>query len=510
MNQSLSDNKRIAKNALMLYIRMFFTMGVSLFTSRVILHTLGIEDYGIYNVVGGFVTVFSFLNGGMIASTQRYLNFEIGRGDEQQLSKVFSTSLQIHSVIALAIILVSETVGLWFLYEKLVIPSERMNAAFWVFQSSVVASVVNVMSVPYNAVIVAHEKMSAFACISILDVSLKLLVVYLLYVSPWDRLIVYAILLLLVQLLIRWIYVRYCSKHFQESHYHHEINKPLLKEMSSFAGWGLFGGFANVLYSQGLNILLNLFFGPVVNAARGIAVQVQSAMCGFVGNFQIALNPQITKNFASGNLSQMHSLIFRSARFSFFLLYLLTLPIIIEAEFILTLWLKTPPSNAVIFTQWMLGISLLYTISNPCIIASQATGKIKVYQIVVSSVLLLIVPISYLALFLGAPAYSVFIVHFCVECLAQFMRMYILRNMINLPFKGYLKNIYFPIISVAVLSALLPLYLQSLISDDFVRFIVVGLASVSSVIFFVFVFGLTKRERLFISDKILGCIHKLL
>lgn len=508
MDQS-SNNKRIAKNTLMLYVRMLFSMGVSLFTSRVILQALGVEDYGIYNVVGGFVTMFTFLNGSMVASTQRYLNFEIGRGNEQQLSKVFSTALQIHALIALAIILLSETVGLWFLYEKLVIPDERMNAAFWVYQCSVISCVINIMYVPYNADIVAHEKMSAFAYISIVEVTLKLLIAYLLYVFPWDRLVIYAVLLLLIQLLIRWIYVRYCSKHFPESHYRHEINKSLLKEMSSFAGWGLFGSLANVFYNQGLNILLNLFFGPIVNAARGIAVQVQSAVHGFVGNFQMALNPQITKNYASGNLLQMHSLIFRSARFSFFLLYLLALPIIIEAEYILKLWLKTPPADAVVFTQWMLVVSLIYTIANPFIIANQATGKIKVYQIVVGSILLLIVPISYIALLLGAPAYSVFIVHFCMECLAQFWRMYLLRNLINLPIKAYLKNIYLPIIIVAALSTLLPLYLRSLISDSFIRLIVIGFSSILSVAFFTFVIGLTRNERQFIIEKLLSFKHKL-
>ena len=508
MDQS-ANSKRIAKNTLMLYIRMLFTMGVSLFTSRVILQALGVEDYGIYNVVGGFVTMFTFLNGGMVASTQRYLNFEIGRGDEHQLSKVFSTALQIHALIALAIILLSETVGLWFLYEKLVIPDERMNAAFWVYQCSIISCVINVMSVPYNADIVAHEKMSAFAYISIIEVLLKLLIVYLLYVAPWDRLIIYAILLLFVQLLIRWIYASYCRKNFPESHYCHKINKPLLKEMSSFAGWGLFGGLASVLYSQGLNVLLNLFFGPIVNAARGIAVQVQSAIQGFVGNFQMALNPQITKNYASGNLLQMHRLIFCSARFSFFLLYLLALPIIIEAEDILKLWLKTPPADAVIFTQWMLLVSLLYTISNPCIIANQATGKVKVYQIVVGSVLLLIVPISYIILLFGAPAYSVFIVHFCMECLAQFLRMYLLRSLINLPIKAYLKNIYLPIIIVAVLSALVPLYMHSWISDSSIRLVIVIVSSIFSVVLFAFVFGLTKKEKQFVLARLLKLKHKL-
>lgn len=507
---STQDNKRIAKNTLMLYARMLFTMGVSLFTSREILQVLGIEDYGIYNVVGGIVTMFTFLNGGMIAATQRYLTFEIGRKDKVQLSKVFSTSIQIHALIALAVILLSETIGLWFLYEKMVIPSTRLYAAFWVFQCSVIACVVSIISVPYNAAIVAHEKMSAFAYISIIEVSLKLLVVYLLYISDWDKLIAYAILLLLVQLFIRYIYVHYCKKHFSESKYRHEINKPLLKEMSSFAGWGFCGSLAHILYTQGLNMMLNIFFGPVINAARGIAIQVQNAVQGFVGNFQMALNPQITKNYAMGNLCQMHSLMFRSARFSFFLLYFLTLPIFLEADYILALWLKTPPDNAAVFTRWILAISLIYTISNPCIIANQATGKIKVYQLTVGGILLLILPISYIILSLGAPAYSVFIVHFFIECIAQITRMYLLRKLINLPIRAYIKNLYLPILTVTITSCLIPLYVQSILPNGFVRLIVVGLISIISVGLIVFLIGLTKNERGFICKKIKTTINKFL
>ena len=310
-----ANNKRIAKNTLMLYIRMLFMMGVSLFTSRVILETLGVEDFGIYSVVGGIITMFAFINGGMVSATQRFITFEIGKGNIEKLKSVFSTSLQIHALISFIIVVLGETVGLWFLYEKMVIPEGRMDAAMWVYQCSIIACVVNIMSIPYNADIVAHEKMSAFAYISIIEVSLKLAIVYLLLVSPWDKLIVYAILLLLVQLSIRFVYSHYCHKHFDETKYFHSVDKPLFKEMISFAGWSFWGNLAAVLYTQGLNMMLNMFFGPIVNAARGIAVQVQSAVLQFTTNFQMALNPQITKNYAIGDLEQMYSLMFRSARF---------------------------------------------------------------------------------------------------------------------------------------------------------------------------------------------------
>ena len=498
MSEQITNNKRIAKNTLMLYIRMLFTMGVSLFTSRVILQTLGIEDYGIYSVVGGIITMFAFINGGMISATQRFLTFEIGKGNLSQLKKVFSTSLQIHALIAFVIVLLGETAGLWFLYEKLVIPPDRLLAALWVYQCSIIACVINIMSVPYNADIIAHEKMSAFAYISIIEVILKLTIVYLLYVTPWDKLITYAILVLIVQLIIRCIYASYCSKHFEESHYHHQMDKTLFKEMFAFAGWSFWGNLASVLYTQGLNMMLNIFFGPIVNAARGIAVQVQTAVQQFVGNFQMALNPQITKNYAMGELVQMHGLMFRSARFSFFLLFLLTLPILLETNYILTLWLKTVPADAVVFTRWMIGISLIYTIANPCVVANQATGKVKIYQTVVGGILLTILPISYIVLKLGVPAYSVFIVHFCVESIAQFARMYMLRKLIYLPLRAYMRNIYLPIIAVVVVSCILPLCVHLQLTESFISFITVSIISVISVAITIIIIGLTKEERYFL------------
>ena len=507
MSDTSSANKRIAKNTLVLYVRMLFTMGISLFTSRVILQTLGVEDYGISSVVGGVISMFTFINAAMVSSTQRYLNFELVRGDANQLRSVFSTSLQIHALIALAIIVLSETVGLWFLNEKLVIPEARMTAAMWVYQCSILSCAVSIMSTPYNAVIVAHEKMSAFAYISILDVSLKLLVVYLLVVLPFDKLIILAILNLLVQLFIRYIYTLYCHRHFPESYFQFRFNKTLFKEMFGFAGWSFWGNLAAILYTQGLNMMLNIFFGPIVNAARGIAVQVQSAVQQFVGGFQTALNPQITKNYASNNLPQMHSLMFRSARFSFLLLFFLSLPVLMETNFILTLWLKTVPDDAVIFTQIMICISLIYTTANPCIIANQATGKVKIYQMVVGGILLLILPISYIVLKLGAPAYSVFIVHFCIESLAQFSRMYMLRKLIHLPLWQYMKNIYIPIVSTVAIAIILPLVVRMQVAEGWLRFLAVGFTCVLSVGASSYFIGFTKQERVFFLDKSLRLLR---
>lgn len=510
MSDTTANNKRIAKNTLLLYIRTLFIMLITLYTSRVILNTLGVSDYGIYNVVGGVVAMFGFINGSMSSATQRYITFALGKGDMKNLQKVFSTALQIHFLIAILILLLGETVGLWFLYEKMQIPTDRMDAAFWVLQCSILSTVVMIISVPYNADIIAHEKMSAFAYISILEALLKLAVVYALSLSPYDKLIFYAFLILAVQLLIRFCYNNYCHRHFFESKYKHIWDKSLFKEMTSFAGWSMFGNLASVLFGQGLNMLLNVFFGPVVNAARAVSVQVQNAIQQFVGNFQMALNPQITKTYAKGEMKEMHQLMFRSARFSFYLLFLLSLPILFETNFILTIWLKTVPENTVIFLRIMICISLLYTLSNPLMVANQATGKVKKYQAICGSILLMILPISYVCLRLGYPAYSVFIVHFIVESITQIVRMIMLKTLIDLRLKDYINNIYAKVITVTVLSVIIPMIVYINMADTLIRFFVVCIISIISISGTIYAIGLSKDEREFTKSKYKSIKIKLL
>ena len=477
-------------------------MAVTLYTSRIVLQVLGVEDFGIYNVVGGIISLFSFINGGMIAATQRYITFEIGHGDKDRLKKVFCTALQIHAIISLIIIFLGETVGLWFLYEKMVIPDDRMKAALWVYQCSIIACIINIMSVPYNADIIAHEKMSTFAYISIAEVLLKLVIVYLLVIISWDKLVIYAILVVLVQLFVRSAYTLYCHKHFEETIYYRIFDVKLFREMAAFASWSFWGNLAGILYTQGLNLMLNVFFGPTVNAARGIAVQVQGAVQQFVSNFQMALNPQITKSYANDNFVTMYNLMFRSARFSFFLLFFIALPILLDTNFLLKLWLKNVPDNAAVFTQIMILISLIYTAANPCVIVSQATGKVKVYQLVISSILLTILPISYIFLKSGAPAYTVFIVHFCVESIAQVARMCILKRILNIPLNLFVKKVYMPIFLVVITSILIPLCVYHFYNEGWVRFILLVFSSIISVGCSVFMLGLTIEEKSFIVFKI--------
>lgn len=503
-----ANNKRIAKNTLILYIRMFVFMAIGFYTSRVILNTLGVEDYGVYNVVGGIVTMFTFINGALASATSRNITFELGTGNNEKLRAVFGVGLTIHGIVSLIIILAAETIGLWLFYHKMQIPVDRMDAAMWVYQLSVLSAVLSIMMVPYNAAIIAHEKMSAFAWITLLDAILKLVIVFLLVVIPYDKLIIYALLFFLVSVVDQLIYVIYCFKHFPESHSGFLWNNIILKEMSSFAGWSLFGNLAGVAFTQGVNILLNIFFGPVVNAARGVAVQVQSIVQQFIRNFQVALNPQITKSYAANELGEMHKLMFRSARFSFLLMFFISLPVLLETNFLLVIWLKIVPENTVLFFRLIMCTSLIYATANPLIIANQATGIVKNYQIVCGCILLTILPISYLVLKLGAPAYSVFVVHFVVEAIAQFARMYMLRHLIDLPVSAYMKQIYLPLLGVIVTSAILPLGVHCALDEGVLRFLAVGAVSVLSVGLASWTLGLTQNERRFLLEKIREKISK--
>lgn len=509
MSTTSDNNKRIAKNTVMLYIRMFFTMAVSLFTSRVILQTLGVTDYGINNVVGGVVAMFSFLNGAMASATQRYLNVDIATGNEAHLKVSFRTAMQIHVLIALFILILAETVGLWFVLNKLVIPENRMYAAMWVYQFSIVASIVSIISLPYNAAIIAHERMSAFAYISIMDVVLKLLIVYMLVISPFDKLITYSALFLCVNLLDRFIYNWYCKKHFSEVNFSLKVDKPLFREMSSFAGWSLWGNIAFVLFTQGLNMLLNMFFGPAVNAARGIAVQVQGVIQGFVANVQTAVNPQITKSYAQANLKRMHKLMYASSKFCFYLLFLIVLPLSFEAQFVLKVWLGIVPDHTVWFLRLIMFIMLTETLANPYIIANQATGKVKVYQAVCGGLLLCIVPVAYIVLKLGGNPESVYIVHGCIAVITQLARVYMMRRLIDLPMMTYFKNVVAPILMVAATSFIIPFLIYMNMSYGVLSFFVVCAVSVLCVIIFAYLVGTNRDEKDMIQEKITAVAHKI-
>ena len=502
MSDTSANNKRIAKNTIFLYLRMILLMAVSLYTSRVILSSLGVEDYGIYNVVGGFIGMLAFLNGAMSGSTQRFITVELGRGSNESLKRIFSTCVITHAIIALLVFVIAETVGLWFVIEKMVIPNGRMTAAIIVYQCSVVTSIVQIMSYPYNADIIAHEKMSAFAYISIYEAFAHLAIAFIIRIGSFDRLSLYAIALLVVKTSVIMIYRLYCKKHFIETSIQWVFDKKLIKEMISFTGWNMWGGLDGTLMGQGINVLLNLFFGPTVNAARGLAVQVQNAVHQFATNFQMAMNPQIMKTYAAGEMKTMHTLIFRSAKFTFMLLLCIMLPLIIEVDSILGVWLKEVPEYTNIFVCLTLTICLIDSVSNPFMTASAATGKVKVYQSVVGGILISIVPIAYIVLRLGAEPYAVFIVHLIVASIAFIARLIIVKRLINLSMRQYCINVIVPCVGVLIPSIAFAALINRIDSNTFM----IALIKIALIIIIVavssFVFGLSRSERSFIIERV--------
>ena len=502
-NQTSDNNKRIAKNTLLLYVRMLFTMAVSLFTSRVILNTLGVEDYGIYNVVGGIVTMFSVLSGSLSSSISRFITFELGKGNIERLKTIFSTGVNIQLGMSVFIIIVAEAVGIWFLNTKMNIPTDRMVAANWVFQCAILTFVLNLLSVPYNAAIIAHEKMSAFAYISVVEVTLKLIIVYMLMISPFDRLETYAVLLLLVGAVIRFIYGYYCKRHFEECTYHFVFDKPVLKEMTGFAGWNFLGNGAYMLNTQGINILMNLYFGVAVNAARGIATQVDAALKQFVNNFTTAVNPQITKSYAQGDLDYMHKLVCRSAKFSAFLMLFFAIPIILETHSILTIWLKTVPEYAAIFLQLIIISSFVDTVlANSLVTSMFATGNIKRYQIIVTTIGSLVFPFSWIAFQLGFQPEIAYVLYFIIYTILLGVRLFLLKGMVKLPVMMYVRDVLYRVLPVMVISLIPSIIIRFSMQEGWMRLILLCLVSTIVTAIIEYWIGLTKNERKFILDKI--------
>lgn len=508
MKDSTINNKRIAKNTLLLYCRMLFLMIVSLYTSRVVLNALGVEDFGIYNVVGGIVAMFSVLSGSLSAAISRFITYELGKGNQKNLNKIFSSAVTIQLGLAGIIILLAETIGLWFLNVKMNIPEIRMGAANWVFQFSILTFAINLISVPYNASIIAHEKMSAFAYISILEAVGKLTIAFLIVISPMDKLIFYAILMCLVAIIIRSTYGNYCKRHFNECTYHFIWDKQLLKQMFGFAGWNFIGAASAVLRDQGGNVVINLFCGPTVNAARGIAFQVNNAVNQFVTNFMTALNPQITKSYAAGNKEYMMTLIFQGARLSFYMLLLLSLPLLVNTHYILEAWLGIVPNHAVLFVQLILIFAMSESISGPLITAMLATGKIRNYQIIVGGLQMMNLPISYIFLKIGFFPEIVIIVAIIISQGCLITRLLMLRKMINISLKEYIKKVYSNIIIVTIISSIIPFMLAINNNKTFQTFILQSLITFVCTIITIYYIGCSKTEKLFIKNKLYKIVHK--
>lgn len=492
----MSDNKRIAKNTMFLYFRMLLVMGVNLYTSRVVLQILGFEDYGLYNVVGGIVTMFTFLNGSLGSATSRYITFELGKKNFERLNMIFNTALVIHIAIAVLIILLAETVGLWFFYEKMTIPADRLNAAFWVYQISIITCFFSLTQVPYNATIIAYEDMKIYAYVGIAEVLLKLGVVFLLLVSPIDRLVFYAILLCLIQISIMLFYRLYCNKHYSSCKIRINKDKNLFKEMFSYGGYDLIGNISVLAQGQGLNILLNMFFGPTVNAARGIAYQVQGAITQFSNNFMTAVRPQIIKSYAEGNLEAMMKLVKQSSCFSFYLMWMISLPVCLEADYLLSLWLGKYPSHTVNFLILVIMLCLIQTIKTPRTTIFHATGHIKWSNIIVGTILCMAFPLAYIALKLGSSPEAVFWMANITMLLSEFASVLVLKRYIKYSVCDYLLQVHGRCLFVASLSFVIPYLLHDKwLEPSFVRLLLTCTLSIISVCFISFYCGMDKHLR---------------
>lgn len=446
----MSSTKNIAKNSLFLYVRMLLNMGVGIFTAGIVLNTLGITDYGIYNIVGGFVSMFSFLNSSMSSATQRFLSFDLGKNDLVQLKKTFSTTVTIHFVIALLIVFALETFGLWYINYKLNVPENRMLAVNVVFQFSVLTSFFSIIQVPYNALITAHERFNVYAYISFLEIAFKLLILYFLIHIQHDKLILYSILLFISSFIMRMIYRIYCRKNFSESHYFFYFDHTYFKTLISFTGWNLFGNIAAVAKGQGNNLVLNIFFGTIMNAAYGITLQFQGIVTAFVANFQNAVNPQIVKNYATGNIERSVKLIYQSAKFSFGLMITMALPISLSLQLILDLWLKNYPAESITFIRLAFINILIDTISNPIMFGLQATGKMKWYQIVVGTLLFLNLPISYFLIKVTNQPEIIFEVSIFISLLALGCRLYFLKIQMNVPIVDFFNKVIIPVLLLSI------------------------------------------------------------
>jgi O-antigen/teichoic acid export membrane protein len=492
------NTKRIAKNTMMLYFRMLLTMAVSLFTVRLVLNTLGVVDYGIYNVVGGIVVMFSFLSSTMTSASQRFFAFELGRSDMVQLKRTFSLTITIYAVIAVIVMLLAETLGLWLLNNKLVIPVERMDAANWIYQFSILSFIVTIMTIPYDAAIIAHENMNVYAYMSIIEVLLKLVIVYVLVLFSFDKLKLYACLIFATTCIITFIYRTICKRKYQECSFKFYWDRGLFNTLMRYSGWNLFGATAGILNNQGINILLNMFFGPIVNAARAIAYQISGAVNQFVFNFTTAVNPQITKYYAAGEQQQMMSLVFQSSKLSYYLLFFLSMPVIVETNFILNLWLKETPEYVVLFTRLVVITALIDTLSNPLITAALATGNIKKYQIVVGGMLLLNLPVSYFFLKLGFMPEVTMYVAIVISTICLFLRLQMLKGMVGLSMGDYFKKVIRAIISVSVVAYSIPVILCFQMDESFIRFIIVGFTGAIVSVTTIYFLGLSTNERQFI------------
>lgn len=495
------DSKVIAKNTLLLYIRMIILMVVALYTSRIVFSALGVEDFGIYNVVGGVVMVLGFLNGTLSTASSRFIVVAIGENNIEKMQRVFSNVFFLNAILAIVVFIFAETIGLWFVINKMQIPIDRQYAAQWVYQISIITIIFNILSVPYNAAIIAHEKMKAFAYITLFDAFGKLALAYIVQIIHYDKLITYAILLLCIQIIDRIIYTQYCLRNFKETRIKRSLwDNKIFKEMLHFISWSSYGSFVSVGFTQGLNILLNLFFGPAVNAARSIAVQIQNTVLAFTNNFQTAINPQLMMSTSQKKYEDAQKLLIASSKFSFYMLCILGLPIIAETNIIIQFWLGSIPDYVVSFCRIILIISIFSSLANPLRMINQAQGDIKKFQLYECTLLLFIVPISYMVLRIWNIPILVFWVHLIIELIAQYIRLKIVLPKINISIKAYFNLVYIRIIPVFLIPILFIILINNLIEYGIFRLIVSSLIIELLIFTTIYLIGLSPTEKTYINS----------
>lgn len=497
-----TNHQRIAINTGFLYVRMIFLIIINLYASRLVLNALGFSDYGIYNVVGGFVTMLAFLNNTLSVASQRFINIEIGKGESGNVYDVFSVCLTSHLILAILLTVITEIAGVYFLYYKMQISPERLSAAFWVLQFSIVSCFFLIISVPYTALITAYEKMDVYAYMSILEGCLKLGAVILLLHINYDRLIIYAFLIMLVQVLMRIMYSVYSRKKILRHKVRFSWDRNLVKRITAFSGWNIIGDLAGTLANQGVNVLLNIFFGTTVNAARGITTQVQSTIQGFVQSFQTSLNPQILKSYARGNLEEHRKLVLESSKLSFLLLLVVSMPVLVETEEILHLWLKNVPDYTGIFVRLAIVVALLNVTVNAPAMSMIATGKIKNYQLTTGMVMLLILPLSFLFLKIFDEPWLVYIAQFLIIIISQITRLFFVRHYVNLQIRIFFTTVYIPCILALLLSVLPPLTCRLTMQAGVPRLLASCSVSVLSTVLITYFIAFTKEERLFVNGLV--------
>lgn len=495
----LSNNRVIAKNTIFMYLRMGVALLVGLYTSRVVLRVLGVEDYGLYNVIGGIVAIFTVLNSALVNTTSRFVTVSLAKDDPQETRHIFNMTFLMHFFVGLFIVIIGETVGLWYLHHKLVIPEGREEAAEWLYQFTVVAAFINTINVPYYAAMIAHEKINIYAILQIVGTFLTLGVVLALPYVLFDKLIFYAISVLLINASNFIVGFIYCHNKFQEVRFVFYWDWRVFKEILKFVGWALVGNFSYMFYTQGINLLLNAFCGPAVNAARGIAVQVQGVVAQMANNVQTAINPQIIKSYSTDNLERMHLLICASSRFCYYLLFLIALPIMLETDYILHLWLEIVPEHAANFIRLTLVAVLLDAFINPMFTANLASGKLNLYYIPVSIVSFSFMFITYYAIKHTRIPESVFICYLTTIVIGVVIRIFVMKKQVQLSPAVYVRTAILPAAVVTLSSAFLPFLVHYFVPGLFLRLVFTTLASMASVAIAAYTIGITSSERQFVN-----------